>query len=302
MTISKVLQTMALSLCCATLPAQQLKPAAFSSEQLKAVPGDQRQADRDAIHAHIDSIFQAYMQKDRTKIQATHAQDWRGFLSGSRTIIRGIDQYMQIADRNLKNPGGFQTYKILDFDVMFYGDVALVPYVAQLGPEEWHFKLRVLDVYAKLKGDWIQVGSDTAPHPDTQRYWQEQLDDLSPQAKQELLAAREAVWRDYFANNRSHLEQTIPAETIAINPGQKDWEGRDQILAGAKGFADAGGKLTRLEFPKTEIQAYGSVALVYSEYLYETEFNGKSQQHSGRATEMFVNRDGKWVNVGWHLD
>jgi len=161
----------------------------LQAEQLKAVPGDQRQADRDAIHAHIDSIFQAYMQKDRAKVQATHAQDWRGFLSGTRTIIRGLDQYMQIADRSLKNQGGFQTYKILDFDVMFYGDVALVPYIAQLGPEQWHFKLRVLDVYAKLKGDWIQVGSDTAPHPDTQRYWQEQLDDPSPQAKQELLAA-----------------------------------------------------------------------------------------------------------------
>ncbi|HEY6248542.1 MAG TPA: nuclear transport factor 2 family protein [Candidatus Angelobacter sp.] len=291
-TISGFLLTLAMILCCVVVQAQQLK----------AVPGDKRQADRDAIRAHIDSIFQAYMQKDRAKIQATHAQDWRGFLTPSRTIIRGLDEYMQYADRNLKSPGGFTSYKIIDFDVMFYGDVALVPYIARLGPEDSHFQLRVLDVYARLNGDWIQVGSYTATHPDTEDYYREQLIQLPPSAKQELLTAREAVWRDYFANNRAHLEETIPPETIAINPGQKEWDGREQVLAGAKGFADAGGKLTRLEFPKTEIQVYGNVALIYSEYLYETSVNGNTQQHSGRATEMFVNRDGKWVNVGWHLD
>lgn len=268
---------------------------------LTAVPGDQRQADRDAIRAHVDSIFKAYMQKDRAKIEATHARDWRGFLSSSRTIIRGLDEYMKYADRTLKTPG-FPSYKIVDFDVMFYGDVALVPYIAQLGPEEDHRKLRVLDIYAKLNGDWIQVGSYTAPHPDTVQYYLAQPETLSPQEKQKLLAAREAVWRDFFANNNTRLDKTIPAETIAINPGQKEWEGREQILAGAKRFADAGGKLTRLEFPKTEIQVYGTVALIYSEYLYETEVAGTSRQHAGRATEMFVYRDDKWVNVGWHMD
>ena len=300
-TMIKAVLALAVIFYSTVLPAQKLTAAAFASEQLKAVPGDKRQADRDAIRAHIDSIFRAYVEKDRAKIQATHAANWRGFLTPSRTIIRGLDEYMQYADRSLKGYG-FSSYKILDFDVMFYGDVALAPYIAQLGPEENHIKLRVLDVYAKLNGDWIQVGSYTAPHPDTQDYYQEQLVQLPPEAKQELLTAREAVWRDFFANNRPHLEETIPPETIAINPGQKDWDGREQILAGAKGFADAGGKLTRLEFPKTEIQVYGNVALMYSEYLYQTEVQGKTQQHSGRATEMFVNRDGKWVNVGWHLD
>jgi ketosteroid isomerase-like protein len=74
------------------------------------------------------------------------------------------------------------------------------------------------------------------------------------------------------------------------------------VLAGAKYFADNGGKLKRLEFPRTDIQVYGNVALLYSKYLYETESGGKSEAHTGRATEVFVNRDGKWVNVGWHLD
>jgi hypothetical protein len=272
-----------------------------AAAQLVPVSGEQRQKDRDAIRAHIDSIFQAYMHKDRAKIQATHAQQWRGFLTPSREIIRGLDQYMQYADRNLKG-GTLQSYKILDFDVMFYNDVAIVPYIARIGDESSPYKLRVLDIYAKLAGDWIQVGSYTAPHPDTQQYFQEQLAQLPPQAKDALLAAREAVWRDFFSNNRSRLEQSIPSETIAINPGQKEWDGREQVLAGAKSFAESGGKLTRLEFPRTEIQVYGNVALLYTKYLYETESGGKSESHTGRATEMFVNRDGKWVNVGWHMD
>jgi ketosteroid isomerase-like protein len=271
------------------------------AQKLVPVSGDVRQKDRDAIRAHIDSIFQAYMHKDRAKIMATHAQQWRGFLTPSREIIRGLDEYMAYADRSLKG-GTFQEYKILDFDVMFYNDVAIVPYIARIGDESSPYKLRVLDIYARLAGDWIQVGSYTAPHPDTQRYFQEQPNQMSQQGKEQLLAAREAVWRDFFANNRARLEETIPAETIAINPGQKDWDGREQVLAGAKGFAESGGKLTRLEFPKTDIQVYGSVALLYSRYLYETENGGKTETHAGRATEMFVNRDGQWVNVGWHMD
>ncbi|HEY7401968.1 MAG TPA: nuclear transport factor 2 family protein [Candidatus Angelobacter sp.] len=291
--ITKVKTTILLLLALAVgLPA---------AAQLTPVSGDQRQKDRDAIRAHIDSIFQAYMHKDRGKIQATHSQQWRGFLTPSREIIRGLDEYMQYADRNLKG-GTFQDYKILDFDVMFYNDVAIVPYIARIGDENSPYKLRVLDIYARLNGDWIQVGSYTALHPDTQTYFQEQLVELPSQAKQQLLLAREAVWRDFFANNRARLEQTIPAETIAINPGQKDWDGREQVLSGAKGFADSGGKLKRLEFPRTDIQVYGNVALLYSKYLYETENGGKSEEHTGRATEMFVNRDGKWVNVGWHMD
>ena len=143
---------LAMIFSCTKLPGQQLK----------AVPGDRRQADRDAIHAHIDSIFKAYMEGDRAKIEVTHSRDWRGFLGPSRTIIRGIDEYMQHADRSLKGPG-FRTYKITDFDVMFYGDVALAPYIAQVGPEESHYKLRVLDVYAKLNGDWNPGGQLYGP-------------------------------------------------------------------------------------------------------------------------------------------
>ena len=66
--------------------------------------------------------------------------------------------------------------------------------------------------------------------------------------------------------------------------------------------ADNGGKLVRLEFPKTEIQVYGNTVILYTTYIYETEVNGKRTTSSGRGTEMFVRRGNELINVGWHLD
>ncbi|HEY7544277.1 MAG TPA: hypothetical protein VID27_05310, partial [Blastocatellia bacterium] len=64
----------------------------------------------------------------------------------------------------------------------------------------------------------------------------------------------------------------------------------------------SGAKLVRLEFPKTEMQIYGNVIIIYTTYLYEIEAQGQLHTTSGRGTEMFVRRGGNYVNVGWHLD
>ena len=273
--------------------------------QLKAVPGDQRQADRDAIRNHIDKIFQAYIHKDVDVIRATHAADWLGFQSGSQTAIHGIDQYMKDVNGYIQSPVRMTAYKMLEFDVVFYGDVAIITYVAdvsyQYEANTFNRKLRVLDVYAKLGGEWNQVGSDTQRHPESLAAEMQEPQTLGPDDKKELLAAREAVWRDFFANNAAHLAETIPPELIAIEYGEK-WSTRDDVLANAKGFADQGGKLVRLEFPQTEFQMYGYTAILYSKFVCETEVAGKRVTLSGRATEMFVNRQGKWINVGWHID
>jgi ketosteroid isomerase-like protein len=275
------------------------------SMQLSPVPGDHRTADRDAIRNHIDKIFQAYIQKNAEVIQATHAKDWTGFMESSRSTIHGIDQYMKGVNGFVKAPVKMTAYKMLEFDVIFYGDVALVPYIADVSyeyqGETSTRKLRVLDVYAKMAGEWNQVGSDTTLHPDSLAAELQEAQTVSPEEKQELLSAREAVWRSWFANDSSRLAELVPAELIAIDQSEK-WENRDEVLAGSKDFAAKGGKLVRLEFPQTEVQSYGYTAIVYSNYVYEIEFDGKRSTHSGRATEMFVNRQGKWVNVGWHLD
>ncbi len=273
--------------------------------QLKPVSADARQADRDAIRNHIDKIFQAYITKDAATIRATHAPAWIGFQSASQTAIQGIDAYMKDVDGYLNGPVRMTGYKMLEFDVIFYDDVALVPYIAEV---TYAFpggtvtqKLRVFDVYAKLDGGWNQVGSDTQLHPESIAAAMEDLRPMSPGEKSSLLAAREAVWRAWFANDTTQLTELIPPELIAIETGEK-WQTREDELAGSKDFAANGGKLVRLEFPQTEIQAYGHTAILYTKFTLETEVGGKQTTVSGRATEMFVSRHGKWVNVGWHLD
>jgi hypothetical protein len=44
----------------------------------------------------------------------------------------------------------------------------------------------------------------------------------------------------------------------------------------------------------------GDVAIIYSQYLYQVEEDGKPSVTSGRVTEIFVLRDGHWINAGWH--
>lgn len=132
---------------------------------------------------------------------------------------------------------------------------------------------------------------------------------LTPALRHEILRAREAVWRAWFANDRKKLDWMIPAETVAINAGAEEWEGRDDVLAGSRAFVESGGRLVRLEFPRTEIQLFGDVAILYTTYLFETETSGEPRQRrgersvtAGRGTEIFVRRDARWVNSGWHTD
>jgi ketosteroid isomerase-like protein len=120
--------------------------------------------------------------------------------------------------------------------------------------------------------------------------------------RKRLLEARDAVWRAYFANDKAALEKLIPQELVSIEPAGNEFGSRNAVMTGSEQFARSGGKLARLEFPKTEIQCYGSTAIIYSTYLYEIERDGKRTPSSGRVTEVFVRRNGQWVNPGWHMD
>lgn len=72
-----------------------------------------RNTDEKAIRNHIDKIIRAYIAKDRDTVKRTHSDNWRGFLSGSRTIIRGIDGYLSTVDaQGILNKGN--TWRLLD--------------------------------------------------------------------------------------------------------------------------------------------------------------------------------------------
>ena len=117
-----------------------------------------------------------------------------------------------------------------------------------------------------------------------------------------LLKVRETVWRSWFANDAKTLRVLVPPETIVISAGEKQWKHQAAVLQSAADFRAEGGKLIRLEFPRTEIQQFVDVAILYSKYRVETEMHGKRSISSGRATEIFVLRDGQWTNPGWHTD
>ena len=277
-----------------------------------------RAADAAAIRAHIESIFQAFIDGDEKKIYDTHSEDWRGLLEGYPTPIKGIDEYMKANGIDWPKPANAQkvgpyypagtTYKIDDFDVHFYNpELAVVNFLGGFQRKDGNTsvalrRFRIMDIYAKRKGNWIQVASHTAVDPDWRAEQMSQPRNITPEIRERILAKREAVWRAFFANDRAQLEKLIPEEAIAINDGEEKWSDRAAIFAGAKAFAESGGKLVRLEFPKTEIQAYGNTVLIYTTYVYETEVNGKRSTSSGRGTEMFVKRGDELVNVGWHLD
>jgi hypothetical protein len=176
-----------------------------------------------------------------------------------------------------------------------------------IGPTHFSCDFEVYDsTHARWTGrkhvDATKVGPDARLHPEAPDAHVAGLTSLSAESKNSLLDAREAVWRAWFSNDRENLGELIPPETIAIDAGEEKWGHHDDVLSGSKEFVASGGKLVKLEFPETEIQLYGPTAILYSKYQLVTAVNDKTNTHSGRATEVFVRRDGKWVNTGWHLD
>ena len=120
--------------------------------------------------------------------------------------------------------------------------------------------------------------------------------------RSEILKVREAIWRAWFANDTKTLQKLVPPDAIVISAGEEKWKTQAEVFQSAAEFRTGGGELVRLEFPRTEIQRFGEVAIIWSTYLVETETNEKRSLASGRVTEIFVRRHGQWVNPGWHTD
>jgi len=287
-----------------SLVSFMLGAALFASNVSTAHFQDERAADRAAIRAHIDSIFQAFIKKDAAALRATHAENWLGYLDNSGRMLKSINDYMDWNQVDPKSPYGMKSYQFREFDMIFKGDAAFVCFVADV-ESNWpgappHRVLQICDFYTKNDGKWIQNGSDTGLHQETVEEQLASPRPLGDQMKKRLLDAREAVWRAYFAGDRAALEKLIPEETIAIE--DNTWSNRQKVMDTASQFAKAGGKLIKLEFPKTEIQMYGFTAVLYSDFSYELEIGGQRTPHAGRVTEVFVLRKGQWVNPGWHMD
>lgn len=125
---------------------------------------------------------------------------------------------------------------------------------------------------------------------------------LGDAERAELLAAREKVWRDIFANDKAAMRAALPAHSIFINADAPRFSTVERLHADMDGFVEAGGKLARLEFPRTEIQAFGDVVILYTTYSYDLDIGGAVTTVSGHGTEVFVKENGVWTNPGWHVD
>jgi ketosteroid isomerase-like protein len=124
--------------------------------------------------------------------------------------------------------------------------------------------------------------------------------DTDSSTRTDVLRARQAIWRAWFANDTARLARLLP-EAVAAGTAGEPWQDRRATLEGARRFVGQGGKLLRLEFPQTEIRTSGDVAVVFSTFVLETESGGRRQTTTGRSTEVFVRRNGGWQNPFWHL-
>jgi ketosteroid isomerase-like protein len=267
----------------------------------------ERAADTAAIRKQIEDICQAFVDKDRRKLTETHGKDWRGFTPWSDHVIRGLDGYMNEATFEPGTPKGqgMIGYRLSDFDVVYYGDTAVASFVLDTdgvsGTEKVAQKLTILDVFHKGPAGWIQVASNTSLHAEAMARQMSERRQLGDGDRNALLAARDAVWRAWFAGDTDGLTTLVPPELITIDPGSDAFGTRASNLEGSRGFAASGGRLTRLVFPRTEVQAYGSTAVLYTTYEMDLVAGGRTTTERGTATEVFVNQNGRWLNTGWQL-
>jgi hypothetical protein len=290
----KIILSVLLLATCARAAAAQSIPAS-------------RAADAAAIKREIEIICQAFVDKDRKTLEATHGRNWRGFTPESDHVIRGLDGYMNEATFDPRTPKGqgMVGYRISDFDVVFYGDTAVASFVLDVdavrGSQKVSQKLTILDVFQKEPHRWVQVASNTSYHGDEFARRVSEARQLGEAEKKDVLATREAVWHAWFAGDTKHLRSVLAPELITIGSSSPGFGSLDSNLAESRGFAAGGGKLTRLTFPTTEFQAYGATVILYTTYEMDLLVDGKTRTERGAATEVFVRQNGRWIHTGWQL-
>lgn len=117
-----------------------------------------------------------------------------------------------------------------------------------------------------------------------------------------LEAIRKDVWVNWFTGDTAALRRVLPPELIAISPDGTPWQTLQQTLDGSANFKATGNRLLSVAFVGTTVHRFDAVVVMFSQYEVETERAGKRSTQRGRATEVFVRKDGRWVHTSWHLD
>lgn len=117
-----------------------------------------------------------------------------------------------------------------------------------------------------------------------------------------LEVVRRAVWVDWFRGDTAKLRQVLTPDLVALSPDGAHWQSLDQSLAASAGFKASGARFVDVTFDSTMVHRFGDVVVMFSHYAVTTEAGGKREVMAGRATEVFVRRDGRWMHTSWHLD
>ena len=114
-----------------------------------------------------------------------------------------------------------------------------------------------------------------------------------------VLAARDAIWHAWFANDTASLRRLLPRSTTA--GGGNGWENREEIVAGSRQSKASGRRLVSIRFDDTRMHRNGNVVVVFARYTMELEQQGQRNTVTGSASEVFVKTDGVWENPFWYL-
>ena len=117
----------------------------------------------------------------------------------------------------------------------------------------------------------------------------------SPSERTELVAARDAVWKAWFAGDSARLVELLPERMVGMG------QDRAAIIADAVAFRQAGGRLDSIAFADDEIVVRDGMAVVYARYRVHTTMREQRDSMVGTAIELFVRQDGRWINPSWHL-
>jgi hypothetical protein len=131
-------------------------------------------SDETVIWEHVVSLFDAYLAGDLETLRSGRIESWKGFQISSTRLVRGLDQYMG----ELQKVAGalkVDRYEFVDFEIDIEGDLGIVYYLARdflsASDDESARKtvlIRSVDIYRRVGGNWIQIGSNICAIPDPQ--------------------------------------------------------------------------------------------------------------------------------------
>lgn len=121
--------------------------------------------------------------------------------------------------------------------------------------------------------------------------------------ERQVFAARDTVWRAWFANDTALLARFLPPAIATLTGGADGlWQDRAAELEASRKSAREGRRLLGLRFENSEISATGLSVLVRSDFMTVTASGQQVDTTRGRATELFVKVGMTWTNPYWQIE